>query len=149
MYTHEINTYAIGDTHFFHENILMFERTQFETLEEMHEHIITEWNKVVQPKDTVFHLGDVAFKLGSKKEEIKAIIERLNGRKVLLLGNHDREKCNKQPQYYFDIGFVEIYGKMAYIGNIILTHEPMGDVPMGCINYHGHLHTATIEEGKH
>lgn len=51
------------------------------------EHIIRAWNRQVQPEDTVWHLGDLTLR---RAEAVAPIIARLNGRKHLVLGNHDR-----------------------------------------------------------
>lgn len=53
----------------------------------MNEVIIDNWNSVVSPGDTVYHLGDVA--LGQIDKSL-ACVSRLNGYKILILGNHDR-----------------------------------------------------------
>lgn len=57
----------ISDTHFFHTNILKFTDKDkkrirpFNSLDEMHEHMIKQWNYVVKDNDYVYHLGDVTF----------------------------------------------------------------------------------------
>lgn len=52
----------------------------------MDEALIENWNSVVKPNDWVFNLGDFAFAPNWRWIEILA---RLNGRHVLILGNHD------------------------------------------------------------
>jgi len=85
------NTFIISDTHFSHENILTFNREDgqkvrpgFSSFEEMDEYIVNKWNSVVKPQDKVYHLGDVVM----KKRYID-VVKRLNGRKRLIMGNHD------------------------------------------------------------
>jgi len=46
----------------------------------------------VKPEDTVYNLGDLAFQTGSMKGEINAILYALNGKHILLKGNHDKRK---------------------------------------------------------
>lgn len=53
----------------------------------MDQAIIENWNNTVSPDDTVFHLGDVA--LGNIDKSL-ACVGRLNGYKILVIGNHDR-----------------------------------------------------------
>ena len=53
--------YFISDTHFYHHRILEYTNRPFDRIEDMNETIIENWNKVVTPKDTVYHLGDVGF----------------------------------------------------------------------------------------
>lgn len=53
----------------------------------MNEEIINRWNNVVSEDDTIFHLGDVAL---GPWQMWDSILTRLNGYKVLVVGNHDR-----------------------------------------------------------
>ena len=75
-----------SDTHFYHGNIIRFCNRPFEDVEMMNETIISNWNNTVGLDDTVFHLGD--FCLGGSAEWTK-ILDRLNGKIYLILGNHD------------------------------------------------------------
>ena len=52
--------YYISDLHLLHKNCIRFDERPFEGLEEMHETILTNWNRKVTDSDTVFILGDVA-----------------------------------------------------------------------------------------
>jgi calcineurin-like phosphoesterase family protein len=73
-----------SDTHFGHENIIKYCNRPFSCAEEMDETIISNWNKVVNNSDTVYHLGDFSFK------DPKIYLDRLKGNVVLIRGNHDR-----------------------------------------------------------
>lgn len=141
--------FAISDMHIFHDNIIKFHRDEFENTEQMHEHIIEEWNKVVGKDDIVINLGDVAFQTGTKKSEIREVITRLNGNQILIPGNHDRGTIKKDRHYYNDVGFktvehtkeTEEFGiSTMVINNVILSHEPIQIIPDGYINIHGHIH---------
>jgi calcineurin-like phosphoesterase family protein len=76
-----------SDTHFGHANVIKYSKRPFAHVDEMNEALIANWNARVKPNDTVWHLGDFAFLSPAKTE---AILERLNGKKRLILGNHDR-----------------------------------------------------------
>jgi calcineurin-like phosphoesterase family protein len=134
-----IETYFTSDTHFGHKNILEYEKEHrpFDTVEEMNEQIIANWNATVRPKDIIFHLGDFAF--GAKNI---AIAERLNGQKKLVLGNHD---CYSLELYIAH--FCKIFG--AYHWNkCILTHIPVHPDNLGqrfFLNVHGHLHSKKVK----
>lgn len=67
--------------------IIDFESRPFNDVEQMNEVMIENWNSVVNPDDKVFHLGDFSF---LNKEATRAIVARLHGYKILILGNHDR-----------------------------------------------------------
>lgn len=78
-----------SDTHFNHSNILKYCSRPWKTVEEMNEGLIKNWNEVVGHDDTVYHLGD--FAMGNRKT-IPEILSMLNGRIVLIRGNHDFSK---------------------------------------------------------
>lgn len=81
------NTYFISDTHFGHDKIRGYSNRNFSSVQEMDEAMIKNWNTLVKPEDTIWHLGDVAF---MKYPEFKSLVWRLNGKKNLVLGNHDK-----------------------------------------------------------
>ena len=84
-----------SDTHFFHDLMLsptLRRPRPFASVDEMNEALIQNWNAAVHPKDLVIHLGDFSFKLTEQATEIRRIFGRLNGRKRLILGNHDVDK---------------------------------------------------------
>ena len=90
------NTWIIADTHFGHENINIHEPIRKQQayqngFSSSDEYMIYQWNSIVKEGDTVFHLGDFAF----KHKDIKKLSERLNGDKILLVGNHDKDKDTK------------------------------------------------------
>jgi len=136
------NTFYIGDTHFAHANILRFVDKNdkpirnFVSLEEMHDHIIKKWNSVVQPNDTVYHMGDVCF---GGVENLK-YIGYCNGKKILVRGNHDHYDIYSYLEYFDDVQ------GMFYKDKMILSHMPVyEDTLIGkhsrfIGNVHGHLH---------
>jgi len=82
-----------ADPHWHHGNILKYCNRPFKDVQEMNEALITNWNAKVQPGDTVYMLGDVAF---SDEATIAKILDRLNGQKFLIYGNHDKPIKNSQ-----------------------------------------------------
>ena len=89
-----------SDTHFNHTNILKYEPNTrpFATIEEMNETIISNWNKVVGEEDTIYVLGDFFMGLLT---DIEPIFKRLNGKVILIRGNHD---TNNRLEYYRNLG---------------------------------------------
>lgn len=139
----------IGDTHFFHANILKFTDKDgkrirpFNSLEEMHEIMIERWNSVVKYNDYVYHLGDVTFQYNG---DFNNLMHRLNGNKRLIVGNHDKLK---QP------GLLQHFSKvMLWHGfkeqNFTATHIPLrlDSLRDGAFNVHGHTHQNILED-KH
>ena len=77
------NTWIISDTHFFHVNVGRYCNRP----DNWQELIIKNWNDLISPEDTVLHLGDFAF---GKRSNFDILTEVLNGRIILIRGNHDR-----------------------------------------------------------
>lgn len=126
--------YMISDLHLGHRNILDFARPQFSNLNEMHEYIIDTWNDTVRGKkrDVVWGLGDVAF-----SKECLPILNKLNGYKKLVLGNHDKFSVKEYAKY-----FGKIFGGVFLDGGL-LTHIPCHPQNIefrAKFNVHGHIH---------
>ena len=83
-----------SDFHFDHRNIIAYCQRPFASVEEMNESLIERFNETVGTSDTVYILGDLV--MGRDL----SCVERLNGRKFLLMGNHDR----LPPEAYEAIG---------------------------------------------
>lgn len=79
--------YVTSDTHFGHARISELAGRPFGAVEEMDAELIAQWNAAVCPDDVVLHLGDLA--LGPIEQSL-ALTSRLNGRRFLVPGNHDR-----------------------------------------------------------
>ena len=77
-----MNYYFTADTHFGSERVLKFGRRPFDSVEEMDNTMINNWNSVVDPEDTVYHLGD----FGDYN-----ISKLLNGNIFLLCGNYEMD----------------------------------------------------------
>ena len=90
--------YFTSDTHFYHSNIIGFCKRPFKNVEDMNETLIENWNRVVSQDDIVFHLGD--FCMGGSHEWTK-ILNRLNGKIYLTLGNHDLKVGSINSIFYF------------------------------------------------
>lgn len=129
--------FFISDTHFGHANMLNFRNYDgtrmrpFDSIEELDELMIENWNKVVKPTDKVYHLGDVFYKSGNPD----SIAQRLNGDKVLILGNHDRRETKWYLKYFRDVR-----GTHHIDGNYLLSHFPIHPDSKGRFvrNLHGH-----------
>lgn len=128
--------YFVSDTHFYHQNVIDFEKRPFKTVEQMNETIINNWNSVVGKDDTVYHLGDFGF--GNKTKLIK-IGEMLNGKKHLIVGNHDWKYTDTVLKRF---GFCEITRSPFVLNDkYILTHRPQSEIKDGYINLFGHVHS--------
>lgn len=137
------NIFFISDTHFGHANMLKFTNYDgtlmrpFNSVEEVDELMIENWNKVIKPNDRVYHLGDVCYHCGNRDQ----IMQRLNGKKVLIKGNHDRDQLGWYMKYFEDIR-----GTFHIDGNYLLSHFPIHPDSKGRFvrGLHGHIHAQTV-----
>ena len=111
--------YLIGDLHMFDENIIKFEKRQFENAEKAAWEMIRSWNSVVKEEDTVYVLGDLFYE-GCTEEQIATIMARLNGKVVLIVGNHDWSLLDVLSKYMEIIRYPIVKDDFW-----ILSHEPM------------------------
>ena len=134
----------IADTHFGHANIIRFCNRPFESVEEMNETLVSNWNDRVAPSDIVFVLGDLFFRC----DDPEPILDRLAGRKRLILGNHDSSWTGKVPsRRHFESVDSFYEGSIGACG-ATLCHYPMPEWPHGARTYmiHGHIHNNTHED---
>jgi calcineurin-like phosphoesterase family protein len=138
-----VRTFVTSDLHFGHKNIMRFcpaTRGHFPDTDVMREAMIAEWNATVAPEDLVYLLGDVAFLPAA---EAVRIMRRLNGRKILIEGNHDRKLLN-DPVFRSCFESVHNYLRLNYNGQlVILFHYPIAEFDQmhrGAVHLHGHLH---------
>jgi len=82
--------FIVSDCHLGHFNIIRYCNRPFATVAEMNDTIINNFNSILTPEDTLYHLGD--FCMGGNYEYIVSLMNRINGKKVCILGNHDRKK---------------------------------------------------------
>lgn len=158
-----------SDMHFHHRNIMEYcPGRPGESAEDMSEVLIDNWNRTVGPDDEVWVLGDVAM---GRIDESLPLVGRLNGRKRLVAGNHDRcwsplgPKAAKWRQRYLDVGFELIVEEAVIdvpeLGAVTLCHFPFeGDshdedryvdqrpADYGQWLFHGHVHDAWKIKGR-
>lgn len=78
--------FVYSDPHFFHKNVISYCNRPFMDVQEMTDKLIENYNNTVGPEDTVLWLGDCFFCGNAKAKEIMG---QLNGKKILVKGNHD------------------------------------------------------------
>lgn len=137
--------FLTSDLHLGHSNIIRYCNRPYRDVDEMNEDLIRKWNEVVTDNDRVFFLGD--FGLGTREDVIRWG-NRLNGRKVMIYGNHD----HFQPSTYYKAGFQHVSRWPIVIEKMyLLSHAPMRSDPDaadigGLINIHGHIHNK-VDQG--
>ncbi len=129
-----------SDTHFGDPRALRFDHRPFRDLDAHDDALIARWNGVVDPADTVWHLGDVA--LGPPPDRVEAIVGSLHGTKHLITGNNDASATLAIPGW----ASVQAYAEMVVDGTmLVLCHyafRTWNGMGRGAINLHGHSHGA-------
>lgn len=133
--------FLIADPHFGHHGVCKFLRDDgtklrpFDTPEEMDEAMIKNWNEVVRPVDKVYVMGDVVI-----NRRCMPIFSRLNGKKVLIKGNHDIFQLKDYLTYFYDIR------AFHYLDKFALSHIPIHPDCLGRFagNIHGHIHQRVV-----
>lgn len=128
-----------ADQHFWHENIIKYCDRPFGSISHMNKKIIRNYNYKVEPEDEVFFVGD--FSLSSNKNNVERMVEKLNGTKHLILGNHDRLR----PFEYIDIGFTSVHTSLEvpgmFGGSYLLNHDPsVSEIAKDKLFLCGHIH---------
>lgn len=110
--------WLIGDTHFYHKNIITYCNRPFSNVYEMNEQLVYNWNSVVNENDIVYMVGDFAL---CGKDALITIGQVLKGRKTLILGNHD----GASMKTYYDAGFEFISKQPIILEDFyIVSHTP-------------------------
>lgn len=140
--------YVFSDPHFDSENIIVNCDRPFRSVSEMNTKLIENYNAIIQKQDICYWLGDVMY--GATKEKVSKILNRMRGRKYLILGNHDR---GHSETWWLSCGFDKVFSNPIYDAKryIILSHEPLEEFgnmhPI--VNYHGHIHTQDYDFINH
>jgi len=141
------NIFLVSDTHFGHRNIIKFKSKlregedlrPWDDLNHMNEELISNWNETVRPRDIVYHLGDFCM-----NRSAIPLAGRLNGRKRLVMGNHEHGKAVEYLEHFEDV-----MGVKRLSGGIILSHIPLHESQKArwpAANVHGHLHEFKLED---
>ena len=115
----------ISDLHFFHKNLLKgLDMRPFATVEDMNEHIISQWNSKVQGGDLVIILGDLFWT--NDVDAINKILNRLKGQIALVTGNHDKTWMKKQGVNLDRFLWIKDYAEMEdRKRNVVACHYPI------------------------
>jgi len=136
----------ISDPHFGHRNIAI--KRGFKDAGEMNEYIISQWNSVVRKRDVVYILGDITMERASYYH----LLNRLNGFKKVILGNHDRpQDVIKLLNYVNSVASIKYFNGKE-LGKFILTHVPIHPSEFNDrskINIHGHVHEKTLDDKRY
>lgn len=139
--------YFISDNHWGHNAIINMSNRPFNDVYEMNEYMINQWNSVIEKDDEVYYVGDFMFKMNTR-DFINDILNKLNGKIYLLVGNHDERHLSKYS-HRLEWAKDRFELKYDYEGKeyrFILDHYPLYSwkgMWRGTILVHGHTHTGT------
>jgi calcineurin-like phosphoesterase family protein len=140
MKTHRI--WVTADTHFGHTKLIELA----DRPEDFEQKIVDRWKDSVKEDELVIHLGDLSW---GPDVDTAEIIKDLPGKKVMVLGNHDR----KSSVWYMNNGWdfcCETFSLNRYGKRILFSHVPLPPCYRSDsvddsrliydMNIHGHLH---------
>lgn len=131
--------FYIADWHYDHKNVIHFDNRPFSSIKEMNKELIERWNKVVFAGDIVYILGDMFW---CKVSEAIEVLDKLNGKKVLIRGNHDSH------DHRFIEKFDMVYDYLETVDSdrrVVLCHYPIPCFKnhfYGWYHLYGHVHNS-------
>lgn len=131
--------YLFSDPHFGHKNMAL--KRGFKSVEEHDWYITEQWNMTLNKRDVCWILGDITM-----EKDNYTILDKLNGIKKIVLGNHDMPQHVKSLQKHCNY----VCG-MFKLDNYILTHVPIHESEINRFykNIHGHVHENTISDKRY
>ncbi|GAF97624.1 unnamed protein product, partial [marine sediment metagenome] len=137
------NLFFSADLHLGHAKIIDHCRRPFDSVGQMNECLVERWNETVAPGDTVYLLGDVAY----KADDADSLLDRMHGNIRLVRGDHDKNphttkgRAINLARFEQMIPFgteIEMAGQL-----VVLCHFPMDSWEgkyEGSFMLHGHSH---------
>jgi len=116
------NIFLTSDLHLCHDREFLFKPRGFDSIDDMNNAIVNNWNTTVNTDDEVYILGDIML---NDNEKAMELLKTLNGRIHIILGNHDTDNrvqlYNTLPQV-IDIKWADMlnYNKFHFF----LSHFP-------------------------
>ena len=142
------NVWFTSDWHLGHARVIEYSHRPYADIEEMNESIITNYNSRVRAGDRCYFLGDFAF---VRPPDAVRFVQRLNGQKFLIFGNHDRRLRDNKPfmdEWEWGKDFAEITVDEI---KIVMCHYPLlawNKSHYGSWSLHGHSH-GSLKEDPH
>ena len=148
----EHDVWFTSDLHLFHENIIKMNNRPFEDVYKMWDYLKEEINSKVKDNDYLFILGDVLW--GSQETKINSFLKAIKGKKILVIGNHDKQKnvAEETPEgrnfsQFYSVARADyikfISKKKDFDQDIYMCHYPALTWPgksRGSWHLHGHTH---------
>jgi calcineurin-like phosphoesterase family protein len=140
-----MGTYFASDYHLGHKNVIKYDNRPFKDVDHMDESIIANHNAVIGDGDDFYFLGDFSF----NKSKTEEYLQRLNGNKFFIKGNHDNHAIVKLYKeygtYLGELAEVDVLGQ-----RIVLCHYSMrvwNKSHRGVWHLYGHSHHSLPDNG--
>ena len=144
--------YFTADWHFNHNRDFVYKLRGFDSVEQMNKAIIERHNRVVNQLDTAYVLGDLCLGGADSLDKNKQLIEQMNGRLTIILGNHDtpaRIEMYNHCKNIEKVVYADVFKYKKY--RFFLSHYPTittnfdDDKPLKArtLNLYGHTHQGT------
>lgn len=148
LHMHAGEIFIVSDHHFGQKSFLLSKdgrpaMRDFPSVEEMNETLVDRHNSVVTPNDKVYFLGDVAL-----NKKYLPVLSRMNGKKKLIMGNHDIYGAKEYLKYFYDVCAFRVFTA----DRIVLSHVPIHESELGgrwAANIHGHLHREIVNDNRY
>lgn len=141
--------YLTSDLHFNHNREFVWGARGFCCVQEMNEAIVEHWSSVVSDEDDVYVLGDLCLGGAGMNSENQHLIEQLNGRIHIILGNHDTpariemyrfcKNVVEEPKYADMLHYRGYHFYMSHFPTMTANLEKES-LKQCTINLHGHTH---------
>ncbi len=132
--------FFISDTHIGHAAIIHLCNRPFESVEEMDETLVSNWNSRVGNGDTVYFLGDLFFKASA--DHVREVLASLKGKKHLIIGNHDHSWMTPEllKEHFLTVDHILNVSTCGH--NLFMCHYPIVDWGSSTKLWqiHGHIH---------
>lgn len=119
-----MKVFASSDHHFYHKNIIKYAERPFDIEDEncvidCAKHMIEKHNETVSNDDVVIFVGDLSAGLRDRVDHFKQLIGLLQGKKILIRGNHDHQP----DEFYLEAGIIAVHDYLE-IGRFFISHYP-------------------------
>lgn len=135
--------FYISDMHFGHKNIIKYDSRPFADVNSMDEYMIYRWNMAVSQGDIVYVLGDMFWKYD--QVSMQQVLDRLNGAKHLILGNHDPEMNLETKKRFETISEIKEIKDGNF--NVFMCHYPVhawnNNWHQNSVHLYGHVHNTS------
>jgi len=134
-----------ADLHLGHQNIIRYCDRPFKTYQEMDEVLIANWNSLVKSRDIVYILGD--FSMMTSQGILAKWFHQLNGKKILIIGNHDSKACINLPwTAVHDVKMLKHNKYKIWLSHY--AHRSWPDSFGGSFHLFGHTHGRLPKYGR-